>query len=76
MSDGTAIATHAHSYQSAQKVLDSLHFLGILEYKPTALDRKPVMRDWQLPGVFGELRGKLVERAGPCVSTRHCIRVL
>jgi transposase len=74
--EGTTIATHTRSYHSAQRILDPLHFLGILEHKPAALDHAPVMRDWQLPSAFAQLREKLVERLGSCVGTRHYIRVL
>jgi hypothetical protein len=74
--DGTVIATHTRSYQTAQKVLDPIHFLGTLEKKPAALDHAPVYRDWQLPSAFAELRAALVSRFGSCVGTRHYIRVL
>jgi transposase len=74
--DGTTIAAHTRSYRSRQKVLDPLHFLGVLEKKPAALDHAPVLRDWQLPPAFAELRAALVERLGSCVGTRHYIRVL
>lgn len=74
--DGATIATHVRSYGSGQKVLDPLHFLGTLEHKPGALDHAPVYRDWQLPPAFAELRAALVARFGPCVGTRHHIRVL
>jgi len=74
--DGTTIATHARCYRTAQKVLDPLHFLGTLEHKPAALDHAPVYRDWHLPSAFTELRAALVARFGPCVGTRHYIRVL
>jgi hypothetical protein len=74
--DGATIATHMRSYGSGQKILDPLHFLGVLERKPAALDHAPVYRDWQLPPVFAELRAALVTRLGSCVGTRHHIRVL
>jgi transposase len=74
--DGATIAAHARSYRSGQKVLDPLHFLATLEHKPAALDHAPVLRDWQLPAAFAELRAALVGRLGSCVGTRHYIRVL
>jgi transposase len=74
--DGATIATHPRSYQSGQKVLDPLHFLGTLEHKPGALDHAPVYRDWHLPPAFAALREALVGRWGSCVGTRHYIRVL
>jgi transposase len=74
--EGTTIAMHPRCYQSGQKILDPLHFLGTLERKPAALDHAPVYRDWQLPATFAELRTALVDRFGSCVGTRHYIRVL
>lgn len=74
--DGTTVATHTRSYQTAQKVLDPLHFLGTLEKKPAALDHTPVYRDWQLPTTFTALRTALTDRLGSRVGTRHYIRVL
>lgn len=74
--DGVTVATHPRSYRRREKVLDPLHFLGTLERKPAALDHAPVYRDWRLPGAFAELRAALVGRLGPCVGTRHYIRVL
>jgi hypothetical protein len=74
--DGATVATHVRSYASGQKILDPLHFLGVLERKPAALDHAPVYRDWQLPAAFAELRAALVGRLGSCVGNRHYIRVL
>jgi transposase len=74
--DGVVIATHARCYQRRQKILDPLHFLGALERKPAALDAAPVYRDWRLPAAFAELRTALVAELGPCLGTRHYIRVL
>jgi hypothetical protein len=74
--DGTTVATHVRSYGRAQKVLDPLHFLGVLERKPGALDHAPVYRDWPLPPTFAALRTALSERLGSGPGTRHYIRVL
>src|SRR5579883_188230 len=74
--EGRTIATHIRSYQRGQKVLDPHHFLEVLERRPGALDHAPVLRDWQLPAVFTQLRAALEERLGSCVGTRHYIRVL
>jgi transposase len=74
--DGATIAAHVRSYGRGQKVLDPLHFLGVLERKPAALDHAPVYRDWQLPTAFPALRAALVERLGLGAGTRHYIRVL
>jgi transposase len=74
--DGTTVATHVRTYGSVQKVLDPLHFLGVWERKPGALDHAPVYRDWELPTTFTVLRTALVERFGSGAGTRHYIRVL
>jgi transposase len=74
--DGATVATHVRSYGSGQKILDPLHFLGVLERKPAALDHAPVYRDWQLPTTFTALRVALAERFGASAGTRHYIRVL
>lgn len=74
--DGTAVATHLRSYGGGQKILDPLHFLGVLERKPAALDHAPVYRDWQLPAAFTTLRAALADRLGPHAGGRHYIRVL
>jgi transposase len=74
--DGATIAAHLRSYGSGQKILDPLHFLGVLERKPAALDHAPVYRDWQLPAAFAALRTALAERFGSSAGTRHYIRVL
>jgi hypothetical protein len=74
--DGATIATHLRSYGRGQKILDPLHFLGVLERKPAALDHAPVYRDWQLPASFTALRTALADRFGSRVGTRHYIRVL
>jgi transposase len=74
--DGATVATHLRSYASGQKILDPLHFLGVLERKPAALDHAPVYRDWQLPTTFTTLRVALAARLGPHAGARHYIRVL
>jgi len=74
--DGATIAAHVRSYGRGQKVLDPLHFLGVLERKPAALDHAPVYRDWQLPTAFAALRAALADRLGPGAGARHYIRVL
>jgi transposase len=76
VADGQAIATHKRSYGRREKVLDPLHFLGVLERKPAALDHAPVYRDWQLPTTFAELRRDLEDRLGKAAGTRQFIRVL
>jgi len=70
--DGIAVATHARS----QKILDPLHFLGVLERKPATLDHAPVYRDWPLPPAFATLRRSLEEKFGPHAGAKQYIRVL
>jgi transposase len=74
--DGAVVATHARSYGHAQKVLDPLHFLGVLDKKPAALDHAPVYRDWQLPSAFATLRRSLEERLGLRSGTKQYVRVV
>jgi transposase len=76
VADGQVVATHQRSYGRREKVLDPLHFLGILERKPAALDHAPVYRDWPLPAAYAELRRDLAARLGPRTGTRQFIRVL
>src|SRR5271169_2112716 len=76
VADGQVIASHRRSYGRREKVLDPLHFLGILERKPAALDHAPVYRDWQLPAAFADLRRDLEARLGPSTGVRHFIRIL
>jgi hypothetical protein len=74
--DGAIVATHTRSYGRAQKVLDPLHFLGVLERKPAALDHAPVYRDWPLPAAFATLRRSLEDRLGAHAGAKQYIRVL
>ena len=76
VADGQVIATHPRSYGHRQKVLDPRHFLEVLQKKPAALDHAPVYRDWQLPGVFAELRRALEARLGVAAGVQQYIRVL
>jgi hypothetical protein len=74
--DGAMIATHLRNYERGQKILDPLHFLGVLARKPAALDHAPVYRDWQLPAAFAALRRTLEARLGSRAGANHYIRVL
>jgi transposase len=76
VADNQVIATHQRSYGRREKVLDPLHFLGVLERKPAALDHAPVYRDWQLPTAFPQLRRDLEDELGKARGTRQFIRVL
>jgi len=74
--DGAMIATHMRNYERGKKILDPLHFLGVLARKPAALDHAPVYRDWQLPTAFATLRRTLEARLGSRAGANHYIRVL
>jgi transposase len=74
--DGQVVARHARCYGRGERVLDPLHYLVTLEYKPAALDHAPVYRDWQLPPAFAVLRQALTGQLGSRTGTRHYIRVL
>ncbi|HXD89222.1 MAG TPA: IS21 family transposase [Urbifossiella sp.] len=76
VADNQVIATHRRSYGRHEKVLAPLHFLGVLERKPAALDHAPVYRDWQLPAAFVELRRDFEGRLGKATGARQFIRVL
>jgi transposase len=76
VADGQVVAHHGRRYGKGERVLDPLHYLVTLEWKPAALDHAPVYRDWQLPATFAELRRALEQRLGARTGARHFIRVL
>jgi len=73
---GQVVARHARSYGRDVQVLDPLHYLATLERRPAALDHAPVLRDWQLPESFTQLRQKLETQHGIRAGARHYVRVL
>lgn len=75
--DGAAVvARHGRSYGRNEQVLDPLHYLATLGRRPAALDHAPVMRDWELPASFLQLRETLEGRHGAQAGARQYIRVL
>ncbi|MEA3346719.1 MAG: hypothetical protein U9Q21_01355 [Candidatus Auribacterota bacterium] len=58
---GEHIATHKRSFGEKQKILNPLHYLGILSRKPGALRDGRPFKNWQLPEVFNGYR-KLLNR--------------
>ena len=64
------------SYGRDEQILDPLHYLATLGRRPAALDHAPVLRDWQLPESFAQLRQALEQRHGPTAGARQYIRVL
>jgi transposase len=76
VANGQVIARHARSYQRDEQILDPLHYLAALGRRPAALDHAPVLRDWQLPDCFTQLRQALEQRHGLRAGARQYIRVL
>jgi transposase len=72
----TVVATHERSYVSGDQLLDPRHYLTTLQRRPAALDHANVYRNWKLPAVFAELRGRLEERHGVRSGVRQYVRVL
>jgi hypothetical protein len=73
---GQVIARHPRSYGRDEQILNPLHYLATLGRRPAALDHAPVLRDWQLPASFSQLRQALEGRHGAHAGARHYIRVL
>lgn len=73
---GQVVARHRRSYGRDQQVLDPLHYLAALGRRPAALDHAPVLRNWQLPASFTQLRQLLEARHGWRAGGRQYIRVL
>jgi transposase len=72
----TVVAQHSRSYGRDQRILDPVHYLAALGRRPAALDHAPVLRDWQLPASFAQLRQVLEGQLGLRTGVRHYIRVL
>lgn len=70
------LASHARSYGRNESILDPLHYLAALSRKPACLDHSGVFRNWKLPGMFADLRGRLEREHGARAGSRHYIRVL
>ena len=71
------VASHPRCYAKVrERVLNPQHFLGILKTKPATLDHAPVFRDWDLPGVFAQLREQLQVRLGSGPGDRQYIAIL
>jgi transposase len=75
VSRGQVVARHRRRYDGGQE-LDPLHYLVTLSRRPAALDHSNVYRRWDLPPVFGQLRGQLEQRHGESLGVRQYIRVL
>ncbi len=73
---GQVVARHSRSYGRDQQILEPLHYLAALGRRPAALDHAPVLRNWQLPGSFAQLRQLLEACHGERAGGRQYIRVL
>lgn len=68
------VAHHEHCWQKEQSLFDPVHYLGLLERKPGALDHARPLENWELPDSFGLLRRRLEANLFQ-LGTRECIRV-
>jgi len=73
--DGQVIAEHGRDWGRHQTVFHWVHYLGVLERKPGALDFARPLKGLSLPESFQVLRSRL-ETADPQKGTREFIRVL
>jgi hypothetical protein len=69
------IARHRRSYQREDTIFDPLHYLGLLEQKPRALDQAAPLAGWQLPACFAQLR-RLLEARLKKGGKREYVQVL
>ena len=72
---GHLVATHARSWDRAQTVYESAHYLALLERKPGAFDAARPIEDWQLLACFWSLRRRLEVNMGPA-GVKEYIKVL
>ena len=71
------IARHSRSYNKYDFVYNPLHYLALLERKPSALDQAAPLQDWQLPPQFEHLRRLMEARmATNAKGKREFIQVL
>lgn len=73
--NGQVIAEHGRDWGRHQTVFHWIHYLGVLERKPGALDCARPLQGLCLPESFQVLRSRL-EAADPRQGTREFIRVL
>ncbi len=72
--DDQVIAEHARRWAKEEIAFEPVHYLELLERKPGALDYARPLEEWELPGCFPLLRGRLQEDGTQ--GTREYIRVL
>jgi hypothetical protein len=73
--DGEEIARHKRSHERGAFVCDPLHYLALIEQKPSALDQARPLQGWPLPKQFEHLRRLLEARMGSR-GKREFIQVL
>jgi transposase len=76
VASGQVVARHHRCYGRDEQILDPLHYLAALDRRPAALDHAPVLRNWQLPACFLQLREALEVRYGRRAGSRQFIRIL
>lgn len=69
------IAEHKREWERERVIMDSLHYLALLERKPGALDDARPLEHWKLPECFSTLRRALEEKKGD-QGTKEYIGVL
>ncbi|WP_408021526.1 Mu transposase domain-containing protein, partial [Singulisphaera acidiphila] len=62
---GTIVADHTRCWDRCRTIFDPVHYLGLLERKPGALDFALPLEGWELPACFAALRRRLAEDHGP-----------
>ena len=72
--DEQVIAKHTRRWAKEEIAFEPVHYLELLERKPGALDYARPLEEWELPGCFPLLRGRLEEDGTQ--GTREYIRVL
>ena len=73
--EGQVVAVHRRCWEKHRSCFDPVHYLGLLECKPGALDYARPLSGWVLPEGFARLRARL-EEADPAGGTVQFIRVL
>ena len=72
--DDRVIAEHTRRWAKEEIAFEPVHYLELLERKPGALDYARPLEQWELPGCFPLLRGRLQEDGTQ--GTREYIGVL
>jgi hypothetical protein len=71
----TVVARHHRCWGREQTTYDPLHYLALLERKPSAIDFARPLESWELPTCFATLRRRLEANLGD-KGTREFIKVL